>query len=180
MDLKDLGITKECIIEKVAQLCADELIHDDDAIYSSVARRLEKQLKDQIDAAVTKIGDELVAPKIAVVIEDTVLTKTNQWGEKIGEPLTFKEYLVSRAETYMTEDVDHNGKSRAESRDSYWKKHSTRVAFMIDKHIQYNIETAMKKALADANSTIAQGLAGAVRIALANATESLKVAVTTK
>jgi hypothetical protein len=59
-------------------------------------------------------------------------------------------------------------------------KHSTRITYLVNHHLQYSIETAMKKALANANSSIVQGIEGAVKIALANATAALQVTVKTK
>ena len=78
----------------------------------------------------------------------------------------------------MREEVDYKGNPKGS--DYNWRKHSTRVAYMVDSHLQTSINTAMTKALADANSSIAAGLVGAVKHALAEATGKLKVEVKTK
>lgn len=47
-------------------------------------------------------------------------------------------------------------------------------------HLQFHIETAMKTALENANKSIVGGLAQAVRVALAEIGDKLKVEVKTK
>lgn len=188
MDLKSLealGITADSLIDRIVNKCAEELLTevnfdeegDEWRNRSRIARELDKRIKDHIDATVSKIADQHVLPKVGEFIEGLTLTQTNQWGEKRGETVTFVEYLTQRAGSYMCEEVNHNGKSKAEEGYS-WSKHSTRITYEINRHLQYSIEIAMKQALKDANSQIAKGLEGAVKLALESATAKLKVAVT--
>ena len=45
----------------------------------------------------------------------------------------------------MQEEVDYNGKPKGT--DSFsWRPRSTRVAYMVDEHLHYSIERAMKDA----------------------------------
>jgi hypothetical protein len=81
----------------------------------------------------------------------------------------------------MAEPVDFKGSARAECRDSYsWKASTTRVAYLVNKHLQYGIETAMKQALQSANGKIADGITEAVRMTLTEILTSVKATVTTK
>ena len=192
MDLKSLealGITTEDLINRIVDKATQDLMtsvgynYDTDEEFttrSTLARQLDKKIKDHIDAKVGELADKHILPRVTEMIENITIAKTNTWGERTGEKYTFIEYLTKCAENYMTAEVNYEGKTKDQSGGYSWSKSGTRVAVMIDKHLHYSIETAMKNALAQANSTIATGLQGAVKIALENATEKLKVAVTTK
>lgn len=183
-DLKDLGITQEELADRVVERAVSQLLDgrtssddedEEDSRYSdSIRRRMDEEIKKQIDAAVKTIGDAEVLPRIADAVEKLTIQRTNEWGQKKGEPKTFTEYLIERAEAYITEPVSFDGKTKEE--DSYnWRANTTRIAYMINKHLQYSIETAMEKALRDYNSTVQKGLEGAMKIAIANAAEKFKL-----
>jgi hypothetical protein len=188
MDFKELGFTEkelqERIVDKiVAQMMVaeeyDEDVRDTVQTRSPFQVKLEKLIQKRIDEAVEAMADKYVLPKVAEYIENLSLQETNRWGEKTGKPVTFIEYLVQRAEHYMTEQVDYKGKTKSE--DSYsWKGTQTRVAHMIHEHLQYSISTAMREALANANSQIAKGLQDTVKIKLGQIATSLKVTTETK
>lgn len=185
ISLAALGITEEQLIDRIVETTVQRLLTtvglDEDGFEiesdSRLVRNLNELVKKLIDAKVEQLGDQYVKPVIAAGIESLVLQQTNAWGEKTGQPVTFIEYLVQRADAYMTEPVDYNGKAKGEGSSYDWRKHTTRVSHMIDAHLKYSIEVAMKQALADANASIAKGIAEAVRIALANVQEKLKVEV---
>lgn len=182
-----LGISKEDLTEKLLDRLVEDFTTEptwdengtETRRGSTMAAKITTQIKDHIDATVRRLGEEHVLPRVTELIEGLVLQTTNSWGEKTGKPVTFIEYLTQRADAYVREEVNYEGKTKAD--DSYnWRKHTTRVAHMIDKHLQFSINTAMTKALADANSSIAVGLAEAVKHSLAEATAKLKVEVKTK
>lgn len=191
INLASLGITEDQLIEKIIDRTVDRLLEsvgydisgDELAEGTALTRRMDKAVTDlnglvqkMLDAKVEELGDTHVKPLIESRLESLVLQQTNAWGEKVGKPVTFIEYLVRRADAYMTEEVDHNGKSKDQERYD-WRKHSTRVVYMMDKHLQYSIDAAMKQALASANSSISKGIAEAVKIALAETQAKLKVEV---
>lgn len=187
ISLEALGISKEDLTEKLLDRLVDEFttepVWDEGgeatSRRSTMAQKITKQVQAHIDATVTRLGEEHVLPRVTEIIENLVLNTTNQWGEKTGKGVTFIEYLTQRAEAFMREDVNYDGKPKGT--DGYsWSKHSTRVAYMIDKHLQYSITTAMTKALADLNSTVAAGLMDAVKHALGQSMAKLKVEVKTK
>jgi hypothetical protein len=192
MDLKSLealGITADELVNRIVDKATEELMtsvsynYDTDEefrTHSSIAKQLDKKIKEHIDAKVTELADKHILPRVTEMVENITIAKTNTWGERTGEQYTFIEYLTKCAENYMTAEVNFEGKTKDQMSGYSFTKSGTRVAVMIDKHLHYSIETAMKNALAQANSTIATGLEGAVKIALQNATEKLKVAVTTK
>jgi hypothetical protein len=111
------------------------------------------------------------------MIDNLVLQKTNSWGEKVGKSVTFVEYLIEQAHGYMTEKVDSSGKTKEESGGYSFSGTQTRVAHMIHRHLHFNIETAMKEALATANGSIIKGLEETVKLKLAEILAVLKVTV---
>ena len=182
----DLGITpeemRELILERAADKIAAQALGDD--YDGDIEARAERKIREALEAATAVAVDKAIAahvdPFISGELEKIVFQRTNEWGEKKGEPQSFREYIIARADAYLAEPVSYDGKTRAEAGGFSWNKSTTRVAFMLDKHLQYHIESAMKAALADANSKIAGGLLEAVKHALAEASTKLKVAVTTK
>ncbi len=191
MDLKQLealGITTEDLINRIVDRACEELLsstdYDEDGApagrtKSRLSKELERRIQAHTDAKIQELAEKHVLPNVTAMLETITLRETNRWGEATGQPVTFIEYLVQRADAYMREDVNYEGKSQVENGSYTWSKSSTRVAYLINKHLHYSIETAMKQALANANSSIAKGLEGAVKAALETATQQLKVAVTT-
>lgn len=188
ISLEALGISKadleEKLVSRLAEEFTTEVSWDEDGHAfqkpSSISKQIKAHVQAHLDAKVAQIAAEHVLPNVSEMVSNLVLQSTNQWGEKTGKPVTFIEYLTARADEYLREDVDMNGKSRAEAGGYDFRKTTNRITYLVNRHLQHSIETAMKAALAQANSSIAAGLEGAVKHALAEATTKLKVAVTTK
>ncbi len=175
INLEELGITTDDLTERIVQRIADNILIDDNELEYSI----NKMLTEKVNEAVVGLGDAEIGPRIAEMVEAVTLHATNQWGEKRGEPLTFKEYLVERAEKYMTDEVDFEGKPKGP--DSYnWRPCQTRITHMVHKHLHYAIESAMEEALKSANSQIAQGITDAVKLKLDELLKGIKATVTVK
>ena len=177
-NLADLGITKDELLGRLVAKITDG-IDDDTAFQSDLHRRIDKA----IEAAVDAVADRTITPNIESYIKDHCLQRTNEWGEAKGEPLTFTEYLVERAEAYMLEPVDFDGQTKGERRRSGYgnfRDATTRLAYMIDKHLHYHIEKAMETVLGNANSTIAEGLKEAARTQIDKLRDKLSVEVKTR
>lgn len=143
---------------------------------SGFAKGLRDKLQEALDAQVQAIAEEHVIPRVGEMIENATLQRTNEWGEKAGEPKTFTQYLVQRAEDYLMEPVDYQGKSL--ERGSYQsRKTQTRLAHLVDRHLHYGIESAMKQAVKDANDVLASALAETARLKLREIAEQLKINV---
>jgi hypothetical protein len=179
INLQELGITKEDLADRVVERVAQEFLGDGDYSYE-LETRLNKMIVTKINEAVIDLGDREIGPRIEELIKSAVLQATNEWGEARSKPVTFKEYLVERAEKYMTEPVNYEGRARNENRFGDWKATSTRVAYIMDKYLSYHIESAMKTALQDANSYIAKGITEAVRIRLDEIVKSIRATVEVK
>lgn len=186
--LETLGLTKEDIQDRIIErLCSNILSgkgyeEDGEEYYedSQFKKKLEERLQAHINATVSALADKHVLPNVTQYVENLTLQQTNKWGEKVGAQVTFIEYLTQRADAYMREEVSHEGKSKEESGGYSWSKATTRIAYMVNRHLQYSIETAMKQALATANSAIAKGIEEAVKIKLQEVVGGLQVAVKTK
>jgi hypothetical protein len=186
--IEALGFTKDEIAQRVVDTIVRDLTqqsHEDEDGErwfgeSEFKRGIDKAVRERIDAEVTRVADEHIAPRIAELIDGCTLQQTNQWGEKRGEPVTFTEYLVQRAEEYMVEPVSYDGKTREQNGGYSFTAKGTRVAYMIDKHLNFAIETAMKQALGEANASIAKGLNEAVRTAISNLQVQMKTEVKTR
>lgn len=183
--LELLGLTQEQLRERAIERISKDVLfmemHDEDGepciSGTGLLKALEAKVKEAIDRKVTVLAEEHVLPNVTKMVEDLTLQETNRWGEKVGEPVTFIEYLIQRAEVFMTEKVDYQGRAKGErGADSYsWKASQTRVAHMIDKHLQYSIATAMESALKTANGSIVKGLEEAVKVKLDEIAKKLRV-----
>lgn len=186
MKIEDLGLStnelKELVIERAVErlLIRTELDEygDEHERPSRIDADVKKLVKQRIDERVAELGEKHILPNVTQAIESVTIQKTNEWGEAKGDQLTFVEYLVSRAEAYMTEPVNHEGKSKSESNSSFnWRQADTRMTHAIDKHLKYSIDSAMKKILTDANKTLEQSIKTAVEIKLKEITNGIKVSV---
>lgn len=181
--LEALGFSKEEVFQRVVDTIVRDLTkcsHEDEdgeRWYgeSEFSEGVRKAALAHIDAAVARTASEHVEPRIGEILTNLTFQKTNGWGEPKTEPMTLKEFLVERASAYMTEDVDSDGKTRAESSSSFWNKKGTRAAYMVDKYLHYHIDTEMKKAFNDLNTQVAKGLNASVQESLRGILAGLKV-----
>ena len=183
--LDSLGISKDAIEQKLIEHLANELLteiqydYNNDDEYrakSSIAKKLDALIKKHIDDSINAIAEKHILPNVSNYIENLTLQTTNQWGEKKGNPVTFIEYLTQRAEDYMQEKVSYDGKSKNEGSYS-WSGTQTRITYLVNQHLHYSIETAMKNALSIATNSISTGLQETVKIKLAEVSQKLKVEV---
>jgi hypothetical protein len=189
IDLKSLGFTQEELQQRVVDSIADQLmtdkVYDPDSEaeyprHSAFRDEIKKRVKTRIDEKIDELAQKFVLPNVAEYIETLTLQETNKWGEKKGDAVTFIEYLVGRAQFYMQEEVNMDGKSKAQADGYSWSGKQTRITYLINNHLQYSIETAMKDALRVATGEVAKGIHETARHKLNEIAASLKVAVTTK
>lgn len=183
--LQALGISRDDIIEKVIDRCVDSLMstqyfdQEDGSPYrakSDVEKRITELCRKRVDEKVQQIADAHILPFVSERIEKLTLQKTNQWGEKAGAPVTFVEYLVARADSYLTEMVNYEGKSKDEVGSYSFSGTQSRITHMINKHLHYSIETAMKNAVQHVNAALSKGLQETVKTKIDEIVSSLKIA----
>lgn len=184
--LESLGLNIESLADRVVDQAVDTLLNstgfnpdtEEETRYES---RFKREIADRIQKAVDEKIAALAAvhlvPRVGELIESADMRKTNEWGESKSPPMTFKEYIAHRAENYMTEDVDINGKSRVESNDSYWRKCGPRLTVLMQMYIRDHLQKCAAAAVTDINKVIAKNIEQAAREAIASAAAGLKVSV---
>lgn len=188
LTIESLGITKEelaeRVVDRVATAMLESTVADEDGEPTGIPSRfsavLESRIQQRVERAIDEIAGRHVLPNVSAYVEKLSLQETNKWGEARGQKISFIEYLVSRAENYLTEEVDHQGRSKRESDVYSWRKSTTRISYLVHQHLQYSIEIAMKKALENANSHIVGGIEKAIKIKLDEVAAQLQISVKTK
>lgn len=125
LSCEDFGLAKEemldRLIAKMAESFLDMDIEEDgpgeDSHYSKtkVLDHIHNMVKEQVEKSVAAIADKHVLPRVDEIITGMVMQTTNKWGEKKGEPKTLTEFVVERAENYLSEEVDFQGKNRKQA-----------------------------------------------------------------
>lgn len=187
LDLAELGLTQEELQERVVSTIANNLLtqpwmtDDDEEIDhpSSLKKQIDEEIKRRIDESVAAIVDKHILPNAQTLIENLTLQETNRWGEKKGEPVTFVEYLVQRAEAYMREMVDYDGKDKQQA-GYHFEGKQTRLTYIVHHHLQYAIDSAMKRVIADGNKLLVEGLEQTCRAQLKLIADKLQVEVKTR
>jgi hypothetical protein len=187
--LEVLGMTQEEIQERVIDRMVEQIMTEETSYYdedtgksyketrqSQMERQLRKLVQSRIDAQVTAVADEHLAPRIREIIESTKLQETTKWGEKKGEPLTFIEYLVTRAEVYLKEQVNERGETRAD-RDYNWNGVQTRLAFLVHSDLHKAIQSAVSDAIGNAHKLFATSLQDMVNAQLTEIAGKIKLSV---
>lgn len=183
LSLASLGFTKAELQERVIErLCSHVLSgkgYDEDGNEfdqdSAFARKLEQKVKEQIDATINALATKHVLPNVHSYLETLCLQETTKWGEKIATKITFIEYLTQRAEAYMKEMVNYEGKPKDNNNSYNWNGTQTRITYLVHQHLHYSIEQAMKNALNVATSQISTGIQETCKKKLAEISVALSV-----
>lgn len=185
--LKALGISPEELGNRIVEQAVEALLStsgfDPDSeqetrYESKFKREIEKRVQASVDAKIAALAAEHVLPRVGEMIEQADMRETNRYGEPKSPPMTFKEYIAHRAAVYMSEDVNYNGKSKAEEGDSYnFKVDGPRLTVLMRLYIRETLEKAAKAAVTDVNKVIADNIKKAAGDAIAAAAAALKVSV---
>lgn len=189
MDIKTLealGINPEQLGERIVDQAVYALLNstgfnpdtEEETRYESrFKREIEARIQKAVDEKIAALAEVHLIPRVGELIELANMQKTNNYGEKQGSPMTFKEYIAHRAEVYMSEDVDYHGKSKSEG-DSYnWRKEGPRLTVLMRLYIKDTLDKSAKEAVSDINKVIAKNIQKAAQEAIAAAAENLKVGV---
>ena len=185
--LQELGFTKEELEAKVIQKIADDLLLEygyesetgaDTVDDSHLKRKFHEIIKKHVDRQINKMAEEYVVPHVREIIEGVCLQRTNEWGEKVGEQVTFLQYLTQSANAYLTQPVDYEGKPTTSN--SYSKNTQTRLVHLVHEHLHWGIESAMKAAVEEVKKQIEPALRQTVQLKLNEIAGSIKVNLVTK
>lgn len=185
IDLSSLGLTVEDVRERVIQQITNSFltttVADEDGepvvIVSHFRNEIKKLIQDSVVASVERLAAPVLEQSINTYLDGFKIASTNTYGEPKREPETITEYIVRRANEYLTEGVNWQGKSKKDYRpsDSYnFKAETTRVAYLVDKRLNEEIAKAMTEALKTANESITAGLKSAVNFELNKINAKLK------
>ncbi len=185
--LEALGISPEELGNRVVDQCVYELLNstgfnpdtEEETRYESrFKREIEARIKSAVDEKIAAIAAAHLVPRVGEMIEKADMRQTSIYGEPKGPPMTFKEYIAHRAEAYMSEDVNYNGKSKAEDGNDFnWRSNGPRLTVLMRNYIRETLEKHAKSAITDVNKVIAKNIDKAARDAITAAASSLKVSV---
>lgn len=191
MDIKTLealGLDIESLGDRIVDQAVSSLLNgtgfnqdtEEETRYESrFKKEIEARIQKAVDAKIAALAAVHLVPKVGEMIERANLLQTNKYGEQKGPSMTFIEYIASRAEVYMSEDVDFNGNSKAEAKDSYnWKSSGPRLTVLMRLYIKESLEKHAKEAVKDINKTVADAIQRAAKDAISSAAASLKVSIT--
>ncbi|WJR24923.1 hypothetical protein LU687_011250 [Pseudomonas asiatica] len=187
MDIKTLealGVSATDLADRIVNQAVHTLLHsvgyDEDGEEFSRSSRFQQQIqqrvKEAIDQKIDAMFAEHVLPRVGEIIESADMRKTSSFGEPKGEPMTFKEYIASRAEAYMSEKVNVSGQSKDESGDYNWRESGPRLTVLMRLYIKDTLEKSAKSAINDVNKVIAKNIEQAAKDAINSCAASLKVA----
>lgn len=194
MDIKTLealGVSAEDLAERIVDQAVNALLYstgfnpvtEEEVTYENKFKRaIEAKIQQTVDTKIAAIAAEHILPRVGEMIEKADMRKTNRYGEPQTPSLTFKEYIAHRAESYMTEDVDLQGNSKADleakSESTYnWRSCGPRLTVLMRLYIRSHLESSAKAAVADVNAVIAKNIEKAAKDAIAAAAECIKVSV---
>lgn len=101
MKLEDIGITKEELLEKVAENLVEDL-HD--GAKRQIEQFIHEEIKGQIRSQVSAIIMDTARKTF-----DGTFQPVNCFGEREGEPTTIREMFVQRAKEWWLQKVNSNG-----------------------------------------------------------------------
>jgi len=183
--LKALGLSPEELGQRLVSQAVDVLLYttgfdpqtEEESRYDAKFKReIEARVQQAVDFKIAALAEAHILPKIGEMVERANLRATNQWGEPKGEAMSFIEYLASRADAYMSEQVNDAGQSKAEAKDSYWRPSGSRVTVLMKLYIQDHLNRAAQAAVKDVNKAVAQGIEAAAVTAIRNAADAISKA----
>lgn len=189
--LQSLGISPEELGNRIVDQAVEQLLsatgfdpdsEQERSYETKFKREIQKRIQDAVDAKIASLAAEHLIPRVGELIEQADMRKTSSYGEPKGPSQTFKEYIAHRAETYMSEDVNFNGVSKAEAEakgDGYgWRNCGPRLTVLMRMYIHDVLEKHAKAAVTDVNAVIAKGMQKAAQDAITAAAAAVKVSVT--
>lgn len=180
--LEMIGLSQEELQNRVVEQIVRSFTGDyigpsfgDDDVWNEtqIGQKIRKQFNEIVDAQVEAICSEHLEKKIEDLILATVFQKTNQWGERQGEPMTFKEYLADYAENWLTEKLDRNGKPTS------YEGGEARITQLIGQHIDYHLTRQLKIALKDWHKVFGEEVGKLVKAQVNKLADRVRVEIKT-
>ena len=137
----------------------DEEIRE--TIINSVVNKVQDRLVQQVDTECNnRINSQLanietaVSDKLNGIMDaffDEPRDVTDKYGDVIKKGVTVRDTLKKACDEFMNQSLDENGKPTTSS----WSiKYKTRVDYIVAKSIDYNMESAIKRAVEDVTKNL--------------------------
>ena len=146
----------------------DEEIRE--SIINSVVNKVQDRLVQQVDTECNnRINNQLVNIETAVsdklngimdAFFDEPRDVTDKYGDVIKKGVTVRETLKKACDEFMNQPLDENGKPTT---SSYNRKYNTRVDYIVAKSIDYNMESAIRRAVEDVTKNLKNKIADEVK-----------------
>ena len=184
---EQLGITPDDIADRVSGKIADRMLaqivpdYDDETGAQLETERptafqemVRKRVARKVEAAVDAVAEKVLGEGLEMKLTALRFPQTNGYGEPKSEPLTMMEFIARRVDTYLSEQVDNDGRP---GRDGYGSARNPRAVWMLEKYLSKHMADELNKAVKVANEKIVNGIAKTVEANLADITRRLKVEV---
>lgn len=146
----------------------DEEIRE--TIVNNVVNKVQDRLVNQVETECNnKINDQLKNIEIAVsdklnsimdAFFDEPRDVTDKYGDVIKSGVTVRDTLKKACDDFMSQSLDKNGNPTTSSWDT---KYKTRVDYFVAKSIDYNMESAIKKAVSDVTDNLKKKISEEVK-----------------
>lgn len=155
--LQDLGITREDILDRVAEKLIESLEDDWTSFAEKVKARVVDDVKKQSQPKIDQILDESLKGLV-----DAPFTPIDEYGEPTRKKATtLRQMIKDRAMNYMTERVDNDG------RPNSYNSTATRGEWMAKKAaneaMTYEIKAELKKSVDTAKDHLRQQVANYIK-----------------
>lgn len=151
----------------------DEEIRE--SIINSVVNKVQDRLVQQVDTECNnRINHQLanietaVSDKLNGIMDaffDEPRDVTDKYGDIIKKGVTVRDTLKKACDEFMNQSLDENGKPTTSS----WNiKYKTRVDYIVAKSIDYNMESAIKRAVEDVTKNLKNKIADEVKKQMGN------------
>ena len=185
INLESLGMTTECLANRVVEAIANKLLHgiyDDEShfYHSGIEKGLKEFIVTTIHERINAVAHEIITPAVDKMIEGVIIQETNKYGEIKGEVKTFKEFMCGKAEDYLMEPVDDCGRTQAEcqAQGRRWykqDKNGTRIMLVVNEYLGRRVDEAMKESSKSLGAVLIKSLDTSIRGCLKTMAEEIQI-----
>lgn len=176
--LEALGFSREEIQNKIVDAAVEDLLSgvsvDDEGNAHRMASRLREsfntELTQRIADTVSNLVSTLVTPEY---IRATTFPRYSKYGEKKGDPLTFKEFVEQCVSKILDAKVDDSGKILEPGSYGYDRgKHF--MSGLVEKAVERELREAIQKGLINIQQEVTNALKAAATEIITKITASIK------
>lgn len=146
-----------------------------ETIINGVVEKVRERLVAQVDNECNnRINNQLasieraVSEKLNSIMDaffDEPRDVTDKYGDVIKKGVTVRETLKKACDDFLTQPLDQNGKP---TKNGWDEKYKTRVDYIVAKSINYDMESAIKRAIEEVTKNLKQRITDEVKNQLGN------------